>query len=61
MEAELVKGLAEGKREYAIYLHYNGVVSMEIGIAEGRLFEQLAPRDKPIVFYETSITQWSMC
>jgi len=49
--------LAPGFREYAAYLPlYNGVESLEIGVAAGAKFETLAPREKPVVFYGTSIT-----
>jgi hypothetical protein len=37
---------------------YNGVESLEIGVARERVFEPVAPRkEKPILFYGTSITQ----
>jgi hypothetical protein len=35
---------------------YNGIEFMKIGVEKGATFEGLAPRDKPIVFYGTSIT-----
>ncbi|HEY3901399.1 MAG TPA: SGNH/GDSL hydrolase family protein [Chthoniobacter sp.] len=55
----IVDSLAPGLREYAVYLPlYNGVDSLELGVAAGAHFEGLPPRDaKPIVFYGTSITQ----
>jgi len=57
VKAEIISGLAEGLREYAAYLPlYNGVESMAIGVKPGSVFEGLQPRDKPIVFYGTSIT-----
>ena len=50
-------GLTPGLREYAAYLPlYNGVESLEIGVTKGAKFEGLPPREKPIVFYGTSIT-----
>ena len=54
----ILSGLAPGLREYAAYLPlYNGIESLEIGVAEGANFEPLRPREeKPIVFYGTSIT-----
>lgn len=56
--AALVAELAPGSREYAAYLPlYNGVESLAIGVPEGAAFEGLAPRDRPVVFYGTSITQ----
>jgi hypothetical protein len=57
VKAEIIKGLAPGSREYAAYLPlYNGIESLSIGVAKGSQFEGLAPRQKPIVFYGTSIT-----
>lgn len=55
---EIIKDLAPGFREYAIYLPlYNSVERLSIGVPEGAKFEPLPPRDqKPIVFYGTSIT-----
>ena len=57
VKAEIIKGLAPGYREYAAYLPlYNGVEFLKIGVPKGCKFEGLAPREKPIVFYGTSIT-----
>lgn len=57
LRVEVIKGLAPGLREYAVYLPlYNGVESLEIGVPKGARFEGLAPRVKPVVFYGTSIT-----
>ena len=55
---EIIKDLAPGFREYAIYLPlYNSVERLSIGVSEGAKFEPLPPRDqRPIVFYGTSIT-----
>jgi hypothetical protein len=60
--AALAQGLPEGKRDYLLYLPlYNGVSSVDIGIAKGKSLEKSASRPagrrKPIVFYGTSITQ----
>jgi hypothetical protein len=61
--AELVAGLPGGTlREYTLYLPlYNGVLSVEVGLPVGAKLYRAAPRpagrDKPIVFYGTSITQ----
>jgi hypothetical protein len=57
----VVDGLAPGKREWLLYLPlYNGVTSLEIGVPAGATLERapaaLRGRDKPIVFYGTSIT-----
>jgi len=57
IKAEIISGLAEGYREYAAYLPlYNGVEFLSIGVKKGCKFEGLSPREKPIVFYGTSIT-----
>ncbi|MBW3543950.1 MAG: SGNH/GDSL hydrolase family protein [Planctomycetes bacterium] len=60
--AALVSGLPHGHREYLLYLPlYNGVTSLEIGIpkesALGKATVRPKDRQKPIVFYGTSITQ----
>ncbi len=57
----LVQGLREGSREYLLYLPlYNGVTSVELGVPEGRSLTPGEPRkagrERPIVFYGTSIT-----
>ncbi|MEO8496059.1 MAG: SGNH/GDSL hydrolase family protein [Planctomycetota bacterium] len=58
--AKLADGIPAGDREYMLYLPlYNGVTSVEIGVAKANYLETL-PRPaeaKPIVFYGTSITQ----
>ncbi|MCY2985890.1 MAG: SGNH/GDSL hydrolase family protein [Planctomycetota bacterium] len=57
VQTEWIQGLEAGEREYAAYLPlYNGIEFMKIGVEKGATFEGLAPRDKPIVFYGTSIT-----
>lgn len=57
VKTELISGLTPGFREYALYLPlYNGVESLSIGVDPANRFEGLAPREKPIVFYGTSIT-----
>jgi lysophospholipase L1-like esterase len=52
-------GLDPGRREYLLYLPlYNGVESLEIGVPKDAAFVPQPPRkDKPIVFYGTSICQ----
>ena len=57
MEQKLVSGLDPGSRGYMLYFPlYNGVKEMEIGVDAKSDFKFLAPRkDKPIVFYGTSI------
>lgn len=59
---EFVKDLPAGKREYLLYLPlYNGVRSVELGIAKDSTIAKTGPWSsgilKPIVFYGTSITQ----
>jgi hypothetical protein len=57
VKAEIISGLAPIEREYAAYLPlYNGVEFMSVGVPQKAEFENLAPREKPIVFYGTSIT-----
>lgn len=58
VKAQLVGKLPVKEREFALYLPlYNGVESLEIGVRPGSHCEGLAPRERPIVFYGTSITQ----
>jgi hypothetical protein len=53
----LASGLDRTVREWMVYLPlYNGVESIEIGTAEGASIEPAKRRDRPIVFYGTSIT-----
>jgi len=57
IKAEIMKGLAPGEREYALYLPlYNGVEFLKVGVTKGNKLTGLEPRKKPIVFYGTSIT-----
>jgi lysophospholipase L1-like esterase len=51
--------IAPGKRLYQINLPlYNGVKALEIGVPKSAAFNPIPPRkDKPILFYGTSITQ----
>jgi lysophospholipase L1-like esterase len=57
----LVDNLPEEKREYMLYLPlYNGVESVELGVPKANKVHTLprpAGKEKPIVFYGTSITQ----
>jgi hypothetical protein len=60
--ARLFDGISPGTREYRLYLPlYNGVTSVELGLAEGTTLSQPDPyaagHETPIVFYGTSITQ----
>lgn len=60
--ARLVAGISPRQREYALYLPlYNGVKKVEIGIPKNSSLwtgpPRPAGRQKPIVFYGTSITQ----
>lgn len=59
--AALVAGLPRERREYVLYLPlYNGVSSLEIGVAQDAALNPL-PRSeqpvRPVVFWGTSITQ----
>ena len=57
-DAPLVDGMSRGSREYAAYLPLrNGMERLAIGVPAGAAFEGIPPRDRPIVFYGTSITQ----
>lgn len=61
-EAQLAAGLDGVEREYVLYLPlYNGVRSLEIGLAEEASFAPGPARAEeaaaPLVFYGTSITQ----
>lgn len=57
VEAVMISDLAPGEHEFAAYLPlYNGIEKLEIGVPAGAKFEGLKPREKPIVFYGTSIT-----
>jgi hypothetical protein len=51
--------IAPGRRVYLVHLPlYNGVKSLEIGVPPSASFTPVPPRrDKPILFYGTSITQ----
>jgi membrane dipeptidase len=60
--AQLAGGIPAGRREYLLYLPlYNGVSSVELGIAKENSLAKAPARpagqEKPIVFYGTSITQ----
>jgi hypothetical protein len=59
---QLVTGIPEGQRKYLLYLPlYNGVSSVELGIPQEKTLAKSDPRpaerQKPILFYGTSITQ----
>lgn len=57
VEAVMISDLAPGEHEFAAYLPlFNGIEKLEIGVPAAAKFEGLAPREKPIVFYGTSIT-----
>jgi hypothetical protein len=57
VKTQLVSGLAPALREFAAYLPlYNGIEFLSIGVPPKSKFESLEPRQKPIVFYGTSIT-----
>ncbi|GAB5517333.1 SGNH/GDSL hydrolase family protein [Rhodopirellula baltica] len=57
VKTKVIDSLAPGMREYAAYLPlYNGIESLKIGVLPDSKFEKLPTREKPIVFYGTSIT-----
>jgi hypothetical protein len=61
-QVALVSGLPAGEREYLLYLPlYNGVSAVAIGLGKDQKLLKAAPRpverQKPILFYGTSITQ----
>ncbi|MCA9058514.1 MAG: hypothetical protein KDA85_08445, partial [Planctomycetaceae bacterium] len=58
MKLAIASDLNPGPRDYAVYLPlYNGTEYLKIGVPQGCRFEPIAPRkEKPIVFYGTSIT-----
>ena len=61
MTSTLISHLPEGTREYLLYLPlYNGVQSLEVGVAAGSElklgFTRAKAKSQPIVFYGTSIT-----
>jgi len=57
VEAVMISDLAAGEHEFAAYLPlYNGIEKLEIGVPKDAKFEGQSPREKPIVFYGTSIT-----
>lgn len=55
---QVIGGLDPALRTYLAYLPlYNSTVKVEVGVPKGATFQPVAPRkDKPIVFYGTSIT-----
>lgn len=58
----IVGNMTREMREYILYLSlYDGVLDLEIGVEEGSVLEQPAmdypSREKPLVFYGTSIMQ----
>jgi hypothetical protein len=58
--ATLLSGLKRRTRQYMLYLPlYNGVESLEIGVASDASLAPLAPRSdrRPIIFYGTSVVQ----
>jgi hypothetical protein len=58
-EIKLVNNLSRERREYRLYLPlYDGTSKLEIGVDRSSSFEKpVAPKELPIVFYGTSITQ----
>ncbi|MEM7012991.1 MAG: SGNH/GDSL hydrolase family protein [Verrucomicrobiota bacterium] len=57
VDTKLASDLDAGDREFLAYFPlYNGVDKVEFGVASDSKFEPLAAREKPMVFYGTSIT-----
>lgn len=58
LKVKLAADIEPGRRAYLVYLPlYNGVESLQIGLAQKAAFRPLPPRSaKPLVFYGTSIT-----
>jgi lysophospholipase L1-like esterase len=58
VETIIAQNLKPGARLYTLYLPlYNGVKSLEIGVAHHAICNPVSPRsEKPILFYGTSIT-----
>ncbi len=60
-EKLLISGLAPGQREFALYLPlYNGVEEVKVGVPAQSVISAMparGPKQKPIVFYGTSILQ----
>ncbi|MEW6307041.1 MAG: SGNH/GDSL hydrolase family protein [Verrucomicrobiota bacterium] len=58
VNAQLITGLAPGRRAYTAYLPlYNGIETLEFGVPAKSAFAPIAPRtERPILFYGTSIT-----
>ena len=61
-EAVLAQGIPAGAHEYLLYLPlYNGTESLEIGVVPTAALSKAparpAGKDKPVIFYGTSITQ----
>jgi lysophospholipase L1-like esterase len=58
-EATLKNNMSEDMREYKIFLPlYDGVVNIEVGIDSNSVIKKpLKNKNKPIIFYGTSITQ----
>ena len=58
-ESTLINNMSEEMREFKIFLPlYDGVVNIEVGIDSNSVIKKpLKNRNKPIIFYGTSITQ----
>jgi len=57
-ERRLIKNLSAEPREYMLYCPlYDGLKSLSIGMNPEATIEEIKRKDKPLVFYGTSITQ----
>lgn len=58
VSSTLVKDIPAEAREWMMYLPlFNGIETLQIGVAEGASFEGLPPRkERQVIFYGTSIT-----
>ena len=57
-EHMLLKGASKTLREYCLYLPlYDTVTNLQLGLDDDCIFEEAINKNRPIVFYGTSITQ----
>jgi len=57
-EQFLLKGLPKGSRQYRLHLPlYDTVTSIQIGLDDDSRFDSIRDKNRPMVFYGTSLTQ----